>query len=84
MLTKGVAKCGPQQAPLIFDARVFGVDEREERVGMRKEVGLAQRLDLCIGLLLPGPIELEDAHDPREHLARDRLTLDDEVRGRRR
>jgi hypothetical protein len=71
VLTNGVAECGAQQAALIFDALVFGVDEREEPVDMRTEVELAERFDLGMGLLLPGPIELEDAYDPREDFARD-------------
>jgi len=75
-LAMRVAERGAEESALIADALVLGLDPREERVGVRSEVECAQRVDLGRWLLSPRPVELEDAADSRQALARDRVLRD--------
>ena len=62
-LAVGVAECGAQQPAAVLNACVLDGDPREERVGVRPQVQLAERLDLVGRLVAPRPVEIEDALD---------------------
>jgi hypothetical protein len=73
LLAVGVTERGAQEATLPADALVLGGHPREERVGVRAQVQVAQRFDLVGRLLPPRPIELENPTDARESFACDRV-----------
>src|SRR5258705_4998516 len=74
-----VAEGGAQHTALMLDLLVGGLDELEERDDVNTEVAIAQPLSDVGQPVLPGVVQMEHAHDPRERFARD-----DMLRGDRR
>jgi hypothetical protein len=71
LLANAVTERGAQHAALMLHALVLLLDELKERLDVRPEVTIAQRLALVVRTILPDPLELEHAHDACERLARD-------------
>src|SRR5678816_2294047 len=73
LLAHAVAERRAQKATLVLHPLVGILGEREERGDVGPEMAITQCLALVGTVILPGPFELEHAHDAGETLARDRV-----------